>query len=149
MPETQIILVNNEQALVYPPRSNPLLQNEIELGMQIRDMQENGVEPPFTPFLTKKQKQQLKRDAYKTRSKGAPSNSSMIIFSLEYSRDFLQHNMLANHGDSLQGSSLRFLEMFSLRTAMVCRLFDFLGLRLKLITESTIFHIQSLSTFTI
>jgi len=41
--------------------------------MQIRDMQENGAKPPFMRYLTKKQKQQLKRDAYKSHSKGAPS----------------------------------------------------------------------------
>lgn len=68
--------VNNEQALVYPPHSGSLSHKEVELFMQIRDKQENGAELPFGPYLTKKQKQQLKRDAYITRSKGASSPTS-------------------------------------------------------------------------
>jgi hypothetical protein len=35
-------------------------------------MQENETEPPFPPYLTKKQKQQHKIDAYITHSMGAP-----------------------------------------------------------------------------
>jgi len=45
MPDTQVIndmvtSVNNEKALVFPQQSNPLLQKEVELFIQIRDMQE-------------------------------------------------------------------------------------------------------------
>lgn len=74
--EVDILIIplwNKENAQIYPPHSNPLLQKEVDLLMQIKDMQDNGAKPPFTPYLTKKQQQQLKRDVYLTRSKGIPS----------------------------------------------------------------------------
>lgn len=62
---------------VYEPHSNPNVQHDLDLWMRVRDYDKANAEKPFTPVLSQKQKQQVKKNLqigkpppYKTCSQG-------------------------------------------------------------------------------
>ena len=66
---------------VYEPHSNPNVQHDLDLWMRVRDFDKANAEIPFTLVLSRKQKQQVRKNLqiskpppYKTRSQGG-SNS--------------------------------------------------------------------------
>jgi len=66
---------------VFESHSNPNVQHDLDLWMRVREYDKANAELPFTPVLSKKQKQQVRKQLqigkpppYKTRSQGG-SNS--------------------------------------------------------------------------
>jgi len=67
--------------IVFESHSNPNVQHDLDLWMRVREYDKANAELPFTPVLSKKQKQQVRKQLqigkpppYKTRSQGR-SNS--------------------------------------------------------------------------
>jgi len=67
--------------IVYEPHSNPNVQHDLDLWMRVREYDNANAEMSFTPVLSRKQKQQVRKNLqigkpppYKTRSQGG-SNS--------------------------------------------------------------------------
>jgi len=69
---------------VYEPHSNPNVQHDLDLWMRVRDYDKANADIPFTPVLSRKQKQQVrknlqigKRPPYKTRSQGGSTSNGL------------------------------------------------------------------------
>jgi len=51
----------------------PVLQKDLDLLRYVLMKETDDPNVPFTPYLTKKQRKELNKESYGTRSKGAPS----------------------------------------------------------------------------
>jgi hypothetical protein len=72
---------NNGDRTLTVYHSNPTVQHDLDLWMRVREYDKANAEAPFIPVLSRKQKQQVKKNLqigkpppYKTRSQGG-SNS--------------------------------------------------------------------------
>jgi len=77
VPETQVVVGKSNDFC-------PILKNDLNLVRHILDQQNDDDNTPFLTYLSKKQKKNLNRSAYNTRSKGDVSNNPHFL--LEYSR---------------------------------------------------------------
>jgi len=67
--------------IVYEPHSNPNVQHDLDLWMRVREYDKADADRPFTPILSRKQKQQVRKNLqigkpppYKTRSQGGSTS---------------------------------------------------------------------------
>jgi hypothetical protein len=74
---------NADSILTLEPHSNPNVQHDLDLWMRVREHDKANAESPFIPVLSKKQKQQVKKQLqidkpppYKTRSQGGSNSGS-------------------------------------------------------------------------
>jgi len=75
--------VNAGSMSMLEPHSNLNIQHDLDLWLRVRDYDKDNAELPFIPVLSKKQKQQVKKQIqidkplpYKTRSQGGSNSGS-------------------------------------------------------------------------